>query len=191
MKEEEILLDWRRKGSPVPPPHIYKQKTVKEYKEKFPNIQTLIETGTYLGAMVHAMRHQFQKIITIELSRELYNKAHHMFSPHPHVKVLHGNSGTLLPNILDSIAEPCIFWLDGHYSEGNTAKGATYTPIKQELKHILNHRIKNHVILIDDARAFNGYHDYPTIPEVKDMFIGNRPGWTFEVKDDIIRMHKA
>jgi protein-L-isoaspartate O-methyltransferase len=39
------------------------------------NVDTLIETGTYLGDMTYAQRKLFKQIYTIELSETLYKKA--------------------------------------------------------------------------------------------------------------------
>jgi hypothetical protein len=44
-------------GKPVPPPHFVKQSVVRKYAKKF-RIEVLVETGTYHGAMVEAMRKQ-------------------------------------------------------------------------------------------------------------------------------------
>ena len=63
--------DWKKKGMPVPPPHIVKINTVKEYAKRF-SIKTLVETGTYYGAMVAATKNTFTKIYSIELSKDLY-----------------------------------------------------------------------------------------------------------------------
>lgn len=59
-----------------------------------------------------------------------------------------------------------------------------------ELKSIFSHKIKNHVILIGDARCFTGQEDYPTIIALKEFVMKNRPNWVFEVRNDIIRIHK-
>lgn len=59
-----------------------------------------------------------------------------------------------------------------------------------ELKSIFSHKIKEHVILIDDARCFTGQEDYPTIRALKEFVMKNRPDYLFEVKDDIFRIHK-
>jgi hypothetical protein len=83
-----------------------------------------------------------------------------------------------------------LFWLDGHYSGGITAKGPLDTPIVKELDSILNHSVTGHVILIDDARCFVGENDYPTIDELREILHTERPRWVFEVKDDIIRIHE-
>jgi hypothetical protein len=52
-----------------------------------------------------------------------------------------------------------LFWLDGHFCGGVSAHGDKGTPILEELNLILSHRVKEHVILIDDARLFNGTFD--------------------------------
>src|SRR5262249_2110956 len=91
------------------------------------------------------------------------------------------------------ITEPCLFWLDAHYSGSHfgcqTARGPRDTPIIQELEHILTHPIMSHVVLIDDARLFNGHNDYPTATELRDFIASRRPDWGVEIKDDIIRVH--
>ena len=103
---------------------------------------------------------------------------------------MQGDSSKVLPELLDKIKKPCLFWLDGHYSGGITGKGDLNTPILNELKSIFSHQIKDHVILIDDARCFTGEEDYPTIKALKEFVIKNRPDWVFEVRNDIIRIHK-
>jgi hypothetical protein len=82
-----------------------------------------------------------------------------------------------------------LFWLDGHYSGGITAKGRTDTPVAEELEHILTHPVMGHVVLIDDARCFVGQDHYPTLDELKEMILNKRPDWVFDVENDIIRVH--
>ena len=52
-----------RRTSTKPPrsPHLLKQKTVLEYARRY-NLKTLIETGTYYGEMVAAMRGAWVKL---------------------------------------------------------------------------------------------------------------------------------
>lgn len=190
MTEEEIVWFWTLEDKP----YSVRVEVVKKYSERF-NIRTLIETGTYQGDMIEANLTCFDKIISIELENLLYNAAKHKFSPYPHITIVHGDSGKVLEGVLKSINEPCLFWLDGHYVPytPETARGDKDTPIVLELDHILSHRI-DHVILIDDARCFIGpnpiLRDYPTIRELQDLVTAKRPDWVFEVKDDIIRIHK-
>ena len=84
--------------------------------------------------------------------------------------------------------EPCLFWLDAHYSAGPTAKGEIETPISVELDAALKHSVKEHVVLIDDARCFDGSHDYPAMFEIESAIFKFRPDLQFECRDDIIRI---
>jgi hypothetical protein len=43
------------------------------------------------------------------------------------------------------------------------------TPVFAEIRHILSHPVRNHVIVIDDARLFNGTDGYPTFRELRDF----------------------
>ena len=126
---------WVSSGMPIPPPHSVKQMTVKAYA-RIHGITVLIETGTYLGEMVSAMKHVFDCVYSIELGDELYQKAKKKFSRDLQVSILHGDSTKVLPGILEQIKIPCLFWLDGHYSAGVTARGEKETPILEELKNI-------------------------------------------------------
>ncbi|MDX6611503.1 MAG: hypothetical protein QOD75_689, partial [Blastocatellia bacterium] len=59
----------------------------------------------------------------------------------------------------------------------------------KELDHILNHPVAGHVILIDDARCFTGYNDYPTVDELRETVAAKKPDWEMSVELDIIRIH--
>ncbi|MBK9350974.1 MAG: hypothetical protein IPN05_12690 [Sulfuritalea sp.] len=83
--------------------------------------------------------------------------------------IINGESATALGEFLRGLEQPALFWLDAHYSAGVTAMGALQTPVKDELRAILSHRIKRHHILIDDVKDFNGQNDYPTVAEILDM----------------------
>ena len=51
-------------------------------------------------------------------------------------------------------------------SEGETARGPQNTPIWQELRSIAasSHR---HAVIIDDARGFGAWDDYPSLEEIR------------------------
>src|SRR6185369_3710483 len=125
------------------------EELIRDYAKSF-NTQILIETGTYLGDMVHAMKKSFSRIISFELDHNLAKQAQARFANDHHIQIIQGDSGKLLSDYLANINEPCLFWLDGHYSGGITAKGTLETPIKNELTVILKHPVDSHVILIDD-----------------------------------------
>jgi hypothetical protein len=188
-RDLEARRAWEKQGRPSPPPHIVKEELIRDYAKSF-NTTILIETGTYLGDMVHAMKKSFSKIISFELDHQLATQAQNRFAHDSHIQIIQGDSGKLLGEHLAKINVPCLFWLDGHYSGGITAKGALETPIKNELTAILSHPVDGHVILIDDARCFTGENDYPTIDELKSFVAEHKHEHKFSVEHDIIRIHK-
>jgi hypothetical protein len=99
--------------------------------------------------------------------------------------VLQGDSTQVLREVLSRIEEPCLFWLDAHYSGKGTALADCETPVWGELSHA----VKSHVILIDDARCFDGENGYPSLAEIKTCVNERRPDQICEVRDDIIRIH--
>jgi hypothetical protein len=186
INHEEQLTEWEKNGRPLPPPHIVKQKAIEEFRKKFqPTI--LAETGTYLGDMVEAQRTKFKKIYSIELSQKLFRRAIKRFKDHAHITILQGDSGVVLNKLIKEIDQPALFWLDGHYSGGITAKAEKECPVPEELETILKSSLP-HIILIDDARLFNGSRDYPTVEQIVEIIKSNNRQYLVEIKDDIIRL---
>ncbi len=128
--------------------------TTVEVFAKYKN-RCFVETGSYIGRGIQkALDAGFQHVYSIELSEKYYEMCQNRFSGNPNVTLVLGDSATMLPLLLEHINEPVTFWLDGHCSLGDTAKGDTMTPILKELDAIKNHPIKTHTILIDDVRLF-------------------------------------
>jgi hypothetical protein len=70
-----------------------------------------------------------------------------------------------------------------------TAKEFLNTPILQELTAILRRGLGRNVILIDDARLFTGFEDYPTYEALNAMLVGmGINGYQISKKRDIIRI---
>jgi len=186
-RQEKIYQKWLQDSKPLPPPHIAKQKVIEEFAKKY-NLKTLIETGTFLGDMIYSQRNNFSKLVSIELDEVFYKDAKQKLKHVNNIEILKGDSGIVLNEITPALKEPCLFWLDGHYSAGFTAKGDLETPIISELNTIFSLK-ENHIVLIDDARCFTGENDYPTIEFIRDFIKNKRTGYRMEVKDDIIRLH--
>lgn len=189
-RQERLYRKCVKEGKSAPSPHLVKQQIIQEYARKL-DLKVFVETGTYMGDMVNAVKDVFEKIYSIELGAELCRSAKERFAASQHITILEGDSGQVLEELLPCINESCLFWLDGHYSAGNTAKGDLETPIQQELSHIFKQSVDyEHLILIDDARCFTGEADYPTIASLETW--SKTAGFNyFEVKDDIIRIRKA
>ncbi|NJL11547.1 MAG: hypothetical protein HC913_00010 [Microscillaceae bacterium] len=181
-----IHQKWVRAGKPLPPPHAIKQMVLREYAQRF-QLRILVETGTYRGVMIEAQRRHFEKIYSIELEPTLFRAAQARFKAWPNIQILEGDSGKVLPQLAPGLVEAALFWLDGHYSAGETALGDKECPIYEELETVLAQPY-SHVILIDDARCFDGTHDYPTLEALADFVRAKAPQYHFETKDDIIRL---
>jgi hypothetical protein len=182
--QDEQFAEWEKNGRPNPPPHVVKQRAIEEFQKRF-QLKILVETGTYLGDMVEAQIDRFEKIYSIELSERLAKRAKKRFKSYSHITILQGDSGLVLDQLVPEIDKPALFWLDGHYSEGITAKGEKECPVSEELAAILKSALP-HVILIDDARLFNGTHDYPTNEEIQGIISVSNKRYSLSEKDDIL-----
>lgn len=182
--DQELIVEWEKSGKPSPPPHAVKVRTVETFQQKT-NIKTLVETGTFMGDMILSQLHNFDQIYSIELSEKFWKQAKELFKDQSHVHLLQGDSGVKMQELVDTLAEPAIFWLDGHYSGEGTAKGEKLSPIYGELKAIFSSSLQ-HCLLIDDARLFNGTEDYPTLEELKTFILENRSNATIQIEADTI-----
>jgi hypothetical protein len=195
----EKLRDWGRKNRIISSliakragvlPYYQKHEVIKDYATKF-GARLFVETGTYKGDTLFSLQNYFDKLYSIELDQKLYEKAKERFADSRKIEIIQGDSSKILPVLLSEINEKTIFWLDAHYSRGVTACGEKETPVREELEAIANHRIKDHVILIDDARSFGRSDDYPNLEEIQAFCTWTFKNHKFEVKDDIIRIFSS
>ncbi len=188
--EQQHYTDWLSEGKIIPPPHIVKQKVIKHFQE-LSGYEILVETGTFLGDMVEAQKRNFKKIISIELSEYYFKKSKNRFKHDKKVEIIKGDSGKVLPSILKEIKQGVIFWLDGHYSSGLTAKGDLNCPIYEEINAIFNYQKPyNPIILVDDARLFVGELDYPTQTDLFNFIKTKDKDYSMHVEDDVMKFIK-
>ena len=108
---------WRRLGRPVPPPAFVKRRMLATLINAL-RAEVFVETGTYLGDTVAALKGNVRAIHSIELGEKLFQDAQRRFSGCNNVRLWHGDSGDVLPEVLSQIDGKCVFWLDGRYSAG-------------------------------------------------------------------------
>lgn len=120
---------------------------------------TFIETGTFYGDTAANLSSHMNSVYTIELSTEYY----HNFCQRVvneqlrNVKPYFGDSAVVLPTLLQSLdqSDSVVFWLDGHWSSGNTAKGPKDCPLVEECLAIdNNYKAHSGLVMIDDLRLF-------------------------------------
>lgn len=135
------------------------------------------ETGTFLGKGTRFLAENFLRVITIELSEELYREAKASFADFANIECHHGNSAEVLARILPSFpaTETAFFFLDAHWSgdqtvdwqnsrwkgfrrdtahlgKGKLPSGPEQCPLLEELAVIARAWPGEAYILIDDTR---------------------------------------
>jgi hypothetical protein len=180
---------WKLRGEPVRSPHLVKQRTVREYADRY-GLNVLVETGTYYGEMVAATKNRFQEIHSVEFDSQLAQRAQKKFAGRPHIHIHHGDSQRVVPELLRALDRPALFWLDAGYYGWAGLQGDKQR-LTSELEAILGHRIREHVILMDDARGLNGEHGAPTVEQLKRRIEAEFSGRAVDVKHDILRITPA
>jgi len=103
-------------------------------------IDTFVETGTYKAATaVWASKH-FEQVFTIEAAQPFYQEAVKLYSYIEHIHFIHGHSTESLCTLVDAFEQEsrrATFWLDAHWSGGETYGEQDECPLLEELKIIL------------------------------------------------------
>lgn len=150
-------------------------------------MRTLIETGTYYGEMVAAVKNDFDRIFSIEFDPELARRATRRFADDPRINILEGDSQKVLPELLKSISEPALFWLDaGYWGWVNLARDPQR--LSAEVEAALSCPVSGHVVLMDDARMLDGRDGAPTFDELRSRIAARFPDRRVELQHDIIRI---
>lgn len=163
------------------------KKEVKFLKELL-GLDVFIEGGTYLGGTAKAMSEQFRKVYTIEKSPVMHKKAKKALEGNSNITMLKGDTREYLLDLAEQ-NDNILFWLDAHWSGGDTYGEDDECPLIEELKIIFSIK-KNFVILIDDARCFlappqppHKHKNWPSVSEIVDKIPKN---WGLLIFEDVI-----
>jgi hypothetical protein len=117
------------------------------------------ESGTYMGGGVQtALDAGFSNIISVETHHPFYNASNKLYHNNTKVKIILGDTISVMYNLLSPFSGKITFWLDGHihlnpdYSESDCAFGEFKVPLLQELDIIKKLYRNDHIIMIDDRR---------------------------------------
>jgi len=123
----------------------------------------------------------FREVHTIELNEKLYQNSLSKFETKtPNVKAYWGDSAEVLPVILKEINEPCLIFLDAHwsgdsrvnwsesvwegYGEDTSCRGDTWPPSPEQ-----------QCPLIDEIKAIRSYFHHPGVLIIDDWSaLGNK-----------------
>ena len=183
MNQQQLgeLAEWfetRRCGSPSP--HFVKQSVL--LRHSIPNCQW-VETGTYYGATAQFLAQICTHVHTIEPSIEIARRAQDNCRAFKNITFHLGTSESKLESIISSMTGDCCFWLDGHYSAGNTFQGESDSPIRHELRVISRHlrNFDKAAILIDDIRLSHiDKKNYPSLGYYVNWATQNGLDWMIE-----------
>jgi len=159
------LCRYWNKSFTAPAPKGIKQAVLERHGL---NEATWIETGTFYGDTTKFLSERAFFVHSIEPQAEIFEAASRRLRHLPNVTLHQGISEEILPKILPGIHGNVCFWLDGHYSGGNTFRGPADTPLMIELEQI-SKSISNWdavVIAIDDIRLCGQFHVYGSYPEL-------------------------
>jgi hypothetical protein len=159
---------------------------------KISKATTFIETGTYHGSSSRWAAQHFKSVVTMELSPALYQQHHEELRALGNVEPLRGDSKILLPQVISRLGgAPAVFWLDGHWSSGETAGEEDECPLLGELEALVQRR--GDIILIDDARLFLSTppapyrpDKWPTITEISRLLTHQAEQPFVQIIDDVI-----
>jgi hypothetical protein len=146
-----------------------------------------VETGTYYGGTARDLAGLFGRVVTVELSADLFSQVSPELSELKNLKTHLGDSPTVLREVRDPSAAT-LYWLDAHWSGGATAGEANPCPLLDELESIRGGH-PDDTLLIDDARQFATSRDpesWPTLVAALDAIRDAFPEHHVTVLQDLI-----
>lgn len=109
-------------------------------------IDTVIETGTFLGATTAGFSLLFNEVHTIEIIPDTYNAAKFNLAKFENIKCYQGSSPIVLREILPTLkGKRILFYLDAHWE--------SYWPLLDEILEIAKTHENNCIIVIDDFKV--------------------------------------
>ncbi|ACL64007.1 conserved hypothetical protein [Anaeromyxobacter dehalogenans 2CP-1] len=135
--------------------------------------------------------------MTIEASEALFAKARASLAPIENVEVVRGDSREVLRRIVPALPAPAVFWLDAHWSGGETYGAGDECPVLEELGIVLGAPVE-HAVLIDDARLFlappplpHRAEQWPDIGALLEGVLRAGPGRQVVVIEDVVAIVPA
>jgi hypothetical protein len=182
-----VLRKWKNVRFSSSPPIAVKWCVL----QRFASGVNWIETGTLHGDTALNLNKLGNNVVTIEASKFFFEKAEKRFLKNPQITPVYGDSSDVLAReilgLLEGGVNEISFFLDGHYSGGDTFQSTKDTPIVKELEIIESflERIETISVFIDDIRLFSKFNtthgDYPELSYLTQWAQKNDLEWTIEL----------
>ncbi|MGQ9818869.1 MAG: FkbM family methyltransferase [Candidatus Kapaibacteriales bacterium] len=117
------------------------------------NIENFVVVGTYLGETTLWASNYFKRVHSIEASSNYYRTVSRKLQNINNITLHLGISTNLLPNILSNLKGANLFYLDEHWTIGNTFFGDSECSVIPEIKLISSYS-ENNFIFINNANMF-------------------------------------
>ena len=174
--------------------------------EKYKN-DIYVETGFYMGeSILKANQYDFKELHSIEINELFLNRGLEEIKKLKLEKKIHlhlGTSKIILKDLISKINSKITFYLDAHDLGYEGTKSFQFDsidncPVLEELNIIKEHSIKEHTIIIDDIRIFDGT-DNKNIPYswakntginsavIKQKILEINPDYKFKFENGIIQ----
>jgi len=130
--------------------------TIADFKNleiPFHHYPNFVETGTYCGDTILAMEPYFDSLYSVEIKHEFWEYAKNRYTGNK-IEFILGDSSEELSLLCRRLHTPTLFFLDGHWSAGDTGKGKKDCPLYEELEAIVRVLSPKAVIIVDDVRLF-------------------------------------
>lgn len=153
----------------------FRIRTLKKYADPA-DYEVAVETGTLFGDSALRLSRHFPTVYTIEINRDLFERATARFKNNDRIRVLHGDSKRVLRDLVKEIHQSCLFFLDAHFSgdratnwkksrwrgyrvdtgyAGDRPTAENQVPLFEEIKVIHDGLKSRCLIYIDDADEFD------------------------------------
>jgi len=125
-------------------------------KGDYQTYPSFIESGTHIGTTIFAMEPHFSTLFTIEFSEKYYSETKNRYNGSK-INFLLGDSSVVFSTLLPTLSDKTIFFLDAHWSSGDTGRSEKDCPLVEEITHINNLFKQEAIIIIDDYRLFGTF----------------------------------
>jgi hypothetical protein len=163
-------------------------------KDKY-DLDTFVETGTYIGKTAEWASKHFDNVHTIEMNEQYYSIAELSLIVLRNVTMHLNDSRIILPFLIDEFDNrKVLFYLDAHWSNGaKYGRPLVDSTALDEILIINDWDDNKHVIIVDDAHRF-GTDRWPTKIDIVNALENDGRRYVRELLDVLVatpRRHNA